>query len=812
MLISVNWLHDFVNCSDIQPGELADRLTLRTAEVEGVTSHLGHLADVCVAEILSIEPHPNADKLQLPRVRFGDEDEKQVVCGAKNIKAGMKVPYAPLGVTLPNGLTLSKKKIRGVYSEGMLCSEAELELGQDASGILELPADAPVGSTLAEVLGRSPDTVIDFDNKALTHRPDLWGHLGIAREVAAIFEKELNTRYDDDWAEEQKKHLSTKEPPITLSLEEGTSCIAYQGVSITGVQVEASPEWMQQRLLAVGLRPINNLVDIGNYVMLELGQPLHMFDLEKLRGGRVVVRSALEHEKLLMLDGSEISLSTDDTVVADAERALVLAGIMGGEESGIHDDTKSIFIEAANWNPVEVRRSATTFGMRTDSSQRFEKGLDPTQLEKALLRTVELVLHLCPEARVLGDIQKVGLKEEEVLPKAIQTSPKGIREILGAEYSEKEITEVLLALDFSVVSDEESVLSVVVPSHRGTRDFEHEADLAEEVGRILGYERITPTSPKVSLSPVRDSRTRETEYAIRDFLVFQGQSLEILNQPLVGERLLAAAHWPQQNTALKLLNPLSEDHDQMRPTLFPGLLRAVQENHKHFSDFRAFELGRSYLPSEEADCFHWERRELAVAFFSREYSQYLNLVNVVEPLLEQIGVSFRFVAPSPDYQSTLLPEGWEGSHPVERQEIFAFGTTIGSVFTLHPLLMSENKIRGSVSCCLLDISMVVENRRSTLRGYTPLSKYPSATFDCTVVLPTRVPAEEALLAIDKLPAREITSRKIVTIYEPNPGERYLTIRTEFSNPEKTLSGDEVKNLEGQVLEVLDAAGFALKSA
>ena len=334
MLISLNWINDFSPIPDLSPEKITEDFTLSTAEVEEFTHVNNHLSQIIIAKVDEVRPHPEADRLRLVKFQTGD-GQREVVCGAPNVRPGITVAYAPIGVTLPNGLTLEARKIRGVLSEGMLCSPDELGVGEDADGIWELPDDAPLGTTLAEFLKSESDIIIDVDNKSLTHRPDLWGHFGIAREFSAIYESELQDRFDETWEKKLEAKCSKDPAPITVSVKSDTSCLGYFGLTVENVQVTESPLWMQQRLTAVGLRPINNMVDIGNYVMLELGIPMHIFDKNKIGDSKIIVRRAKEGQKLAMLDESTAELEPDDTVVADGTKPLVVAGIMGGAESGV---------------------------------------------------------------------------------------------------------------------------------------------------------------------------------------------------------------------------------------------------------------------------------------------------------------------------------------------------------------------------------------------------------------------------------------------------------------------------------------------
>jgi len=435
MLVSIDWIRDFVNVPNLPAKDIYTRFTLATAEVEGIETVNEHLEKIVIAQILSFEKHPEADKLNLVTFTIGNDDVRKVVCGASNVKVGIKIPYASIGVKLPNGLVLEPKKIRGVLSEGMLCSEEELGFAEESEGIMELPADAPLGMNMLEYFKLKKDTILDIDNKSLTHRPDLWGHFGMAREFSAMFEVALCDRFTKEWNENLKKKFTSDKAPVIPRFEGDSAGISYWGLSLDNVTVKESPEWMKARLKACGLRSINNIVDVSNYVMLELGMPLHIFDRDLIAGQEVVIKKLTAEETFKTLDDVDRKLTAGDTVIADQKGTLVLAGIMGGKNSGVTEKTKNIFIEVANWKAAMVRRTSTRLGLRTDSSQRFEKTLDSCLTERTLLRTLELVLELCPEAKVIGKAEYAGVNLSETKQLVIKTSLKKNKNSSGVRFN-----------------------------------------------------------------------------------------------------------------------------------------------------------------------------------------------------------------------------------------------------------------------------------------------------------------------------------------------------------------------------------------
>ncbi|MEI8348352.1 MAG: phenylalanine--tRNA ligase subunit beta, partial [Pseudomonadota bacterium] len=373
MHISLDWIGDYVDVPELPPAELARRFTMGTAEVDSFKGENEHLEKILVVQATQIDKHPDADKLSIVHFKVSDKEQRNVVTGATNVVVGKKYPYAPTGTLLPNGLLLRPQKLRGVMSEGMLCSEDELGLGSDHDGIMALPDDAPLGVSLANLWQQKKDILIDIDNKSLTHRPDLWGIYGLAREFAAIFERPLKNPYDEKWAAHWRSQFDQRSSPVVPKLVGESSCWGYFGLTVENITIAESPAWMKKRLQAVGIRAINNIVDISNYVMIELGLPLHIFDRDQIAGNELIIKRVGEECEFVTLDEVKRKLIPSDTVIGDTQGPSVLAGIMGGLKSGVSNQTKRIFIEVANWKAAEVRKTSSRLGLRTDASQRFEK-------------------------------------------------------------------------------------------------------------------------------------------------------------------------------------------------------------------------------------------------------------------------------------------------------------------------------------------------------------------------------------------------------------------------------------------------------
>lgn len=807
MYISLDWVNDFVTLPAINPDELANSFTMTTAEVEEVKTTFQHLKEIRVAEIKSIRKHPEADKLNLVTIDFGSKELKEVVCGAPNVAVGLKIPYAPLGVTLPNGLTLEPKKIRGVLSEGMLCSQVELGIGEAASGIMELPEGATIGQPMLEFLKLKADTILDVDNKSLTHRPDLWGHLGIAREFSAAYDIDLINPYGKSWEEKLESQFTKEDSPIKPKVNPGTSCLGYFGLSVKNVEVGPSPLWMVNRLEACGLRSINNIVDISNYVMLELGNPLHIFDRDSIENNTIEVKQLSGPTKFTTLDEVERDLTADDSVICDSSKALVLAGIMGGENSGVSDSTKEIFIECANWKAPEIRKTSTRLGLRTDSSQRFEKSLDTHQCYRTVLRTLELVLELCPKAKVVGKVEYDGENLSEFKPLIIKTSPALICTRLGHEVPSEKIENIFTRLEFDIKKIGDNY-EVTLPSFRTTKDIEYEACLIEEIGRVIGYDNIVPVSPQTDIVATRFEPAKSLFRKVQDFMVMQGNSLEVMTYPLIGKKLLEKASWPTLNEDLKLVNALSIDADRMRPSLIPHALNTVAINAKQFTSFNFFEMGRSYLPSQKS--FSNERYQVLIGKFNKKETPFISLIDDVEKLLTSLNIPFDLVAESGKHKNEIVDREWVGTHPHEYVNIRIMGKFQGVITSVHPLILKSFKAKGFFSLAVIDFTDFHTRPIKTKAKYTPISKFPSATFDCTVLVAKNSPSGSVLLPLKKLRIKELTEYKIADVFPLSEEYNAVTVTVVFEDASKTLDSALIKSSEQAVMECLDKAGFPLK--
>jgi phenylalanyl-tRNA synthetase beta chain len=802
--ISLNMLKAYTALPDISVKELSDRLTEAACEVEKVTVINRHLHSIVAVKVTGIEKHPAADSLKIVKFSDGNRD-LNVVCGAPNVRIGMITAFAGVGTELPGGLTLQAKSIRGVESSGMLCSERELGLGDSHEGIIELPDGTVCGTPLNVLLEKEEDVVFEIDNKSITHRSDLWAIEGMARETAALF----NISYREPFPAERltaiKNLFSNDEkPPVTLTVHENTACMGYAGYSVSNVSTAVpSPLWLKEQLIIADIRPVNVLVDISNYVMIELGIPTHFFDREAIAGGRIIVQKLSGDVLFTTLDGKDRLLSAGDTVVADAEKPLVIAGVMGGESSMVNESTTRLFVEAAVWRADEVRKTSLRLGLRTDSSIRYEKSLDPMRIERTLLRTAELIKEIFPEARFEGGIQTSNITPFQ--PYTVNINIKRFNRVMGLAVSAEEAEAILSRLGFTARKTGPEGLQVGVPSWRSTKEALGEADIYEEIGRIYGYRHITPVPPLWPLAGEAAGRVFTFERRLQDFFVLNGQAYEIFTHPMLGRKLLEECQWPDSGEALKLANALSPDYDRMRPALTPSFLKTAELNQKNFDRFAFFEYGRAFRADSKN--FSSDRYTLAVALFDRSRSRFMELVNLFERFFKAAGLKAA-LADNLENNAYAI-DRWAGIHPHEKFGIdTSFGQT-GFITSVHPYLLRQLKIKGFLTVAELDLTDIRTTAAAEETVYKTLSKYPVSLFDCTVLVRSSG-AAEVLTVLNKAAIPYLQKAELAGVFEIDENVRAVTVRSTLASEEHTLNSEEIKTSEDLIVKFLDNAGFPLK--
>lgn len=781
MKISEQWLREWAN-PDIGSEALQHQITMAGLEVDGCEGVAGQFSGVVVAEVKTTEPHPDADKLRVCRVSDGDE-EYQIVCGAPNVRPGLKVPLARIGALLPGNFKIKKAKLRGVESSGMLCSEQELGLSDAADGLYELPADAPVGEDIREYL-KLNDVIIDVD--LTPNRSDCLSILGVAREVAA-----LNKLSYIEPEVPAVAFTHNQEFPVALEAPEG--CPQYAGRVIKNVDLSRpTPLWMVEKLRRSGIRSIDPAVDVTNFVMLELGQPMHAFDLAELSGG-IRVRWARADEKLLLLDGQEITLNASHLVIADEEKVLALAGIMGGEHSGVQDKTRDIFLESAFFTPLKLAGKAREFGLHTDSSHRFERGVDPANQIRAIERATRLLLDIVGGEP--GPVFQISKKENLPARSDITLRHDRVDEILGLHLDRTRIEEMLARLGIRVVKVTREGWVMRPPSHRF--DLSIEVDLIEEIARIYGYNRLPVTEPQAQLKIPALPEARTSLRQMRQHLVGLGYR-EAITYSFVDREALSQL--TPSEPQIELANPIASDMAVMRTTLLAGLLKAVRYNqHRQQHRIRLFESGLSFRQVD--DELQQEPMLAGVICGSRHPEgwhstdkagvDFFDLKGHVESLLGRVGIEASYAAAD---KPALQP----GQSAV----ILRDGREIGLLGALHPGIAKKLDLNGSIYVFELRLNEIKESRIPSFAG---VSKFPENRRDLAILIDKATPFSAVSSVIDEAAGPDCIRHTLFDVYAgEHIGEDKvsLAISVVWRNSERTMRDEEVSEAFNRVVTAL----------
>lgn len=791
MKIPISWLKEFVDVT-VSANELAHRLTMAGLEVADVIT-IGGWNNCFVGYVEKVEKHPDADRLHLCTVNIGS-DTQRVICGAPNVKKGQKVAFARVGANLIDGhtgkfTTLKSAKIRGVVSEGMVCSIKELGLGEDHDGILELPADAPLGMALTEYMG---DYILDLE--PTPNRSDWFSVLGVAYEVSALTGNKIH---------EPEIEVPVSGTSITNDISVTVSnpdlCPRYTASLIRGVVVRPSPPWLQDRLQKIDIRPINNVVDVTNYVMMEYGQPLHAFDYSTLLRQRILVRRAHTGEVIETLDGIPRALNSSHLVIADDRDARAIGGVIGGADSEITDKTTDVVLESASFDPTNNRQTAQHFRLRTEATIRFEKGLRPDLTVVALRRATQLIQQVSggTVAKGIIDIYPKKIKEKNILLTA-----RRINKILGTDYPMKQVEEVLTALGFDCQREDTRSLRVVKPYWRS--DINIEDDLVEEVARIIGYDAI-PTKMLSTPIPARGPRTlRDFREEIRDLLVREGLQ-EVISYPAVSFDLLKKIMMADnESILLKLANPMSRDYQYMRPTLRASLLRTLANNLSHQPhSVTLFEIGKIYLKRdaglplelETASGIFYGNRSGEGWLGNQDQYDFYDGKGSVEAILNQLG-----------FNGTFEPSEDGFFHPGKQAAILVKEARIGILGEVHPLVQEALEISGAaITFFELDISRLVEVLSSKRAPLKPLDRYPSSIRDISILVDRSTPAASIQRIIESHPL--VDRCLLFDVYEGDQvssDKSSLAYRVYFQSKNRTLSSEEVNLGLVKVIDLLES--------
>ena len=805
MNTSLSWIKAYVPGLDVTAQEYTDAMTLAGTKVEGYEALDADLDKIVIGQIDKIEKHPDADKLIICQVNVGEETV-QIVTGANNVKEGDKVPvvldggrvaggHEP-GSRVAGGVKIKKGKLRGIESRGMMCSIEELGSNRDMypeapeEGIYIFPEDAKVGADAVEALGLN-DVVFEYE--ITSNRVDCFSVVGIAREAAATFGKEFHPPVVTETGNSEDVN-----DYIKVTVEDQELCPRYCARVVKNIKIGPSPKWMQRRLASVGIRPINNLVDITNYVMEEYGQPMHAYDLDTIAKHEIIVRTAREGEKFTTLDGQERQMDETVQMICDGERSVGIAGIMGGENSMITDDVKTMLFEAACFDGTNIRKSSKKVGLRTDASGKFEKGLDPNNAQAAIDRACQLVEEMGAGEVVGGMVDVYGKRKE---PVRVPFDQDEINRLLGTEITKEEMIGYFrkIGLEYDDAANE-----VIAPTFR--HDLFRMADLAEEVARFYGYDNIPTTLPRGEATTGKLSFKLRVEEIARDIAEFcgfsQGMSYSF-ESPKVFDKLRIPEDSPLRR-AVEIMNPLGEDYSIMRTTSLNGMLTSLATNYnRRNKKVRLYELGNIYLPKTlPLTELPEERMQFTLGMYGE--GDFFNMKGVVEEFFEKVGMQGK---------ETYDPNsGKPYLHPGRQANIIYGGTVVGYLGEVHPDIADAYEIGTKAYIAVLDMPEIVE-RASFDRKYTGIARFPAVTRDISMVMPKEVLAGQVEEVIEKKGGAYLESYALFDLYEGaqiKEGCKSMAYSIVFRAKDKTLEDAEVSEAMGRILKALEGMGIELR--
>ena len=799
MNISLNWLKQYINIDkDINPKELGLKMTMATVEVEEVKSLGEDYENIVVGQVKEIVKHPDADKLQVCQVDIGEKERATIVCGGINLKTDMYCVVALPGAKVKwhgkgDPIVLGEAKIRGVSSFGMICAAEEVGLGhifvqKEEAEIIDLgEGNYTAGDSVADTLSIN-DVIYDIDNKSLTHRPDLWSHYGMAREVAAILRQSLAEHN----IHEIKAGSGSK---LKVEVKDYDLCPRYQAVVLSGIKIAESPEWLKNRLQSIGVKSINNIVDITNYILFDLGQPLHAFDANNIDGNKIIVRRAENKEKITTLDGEEHELNSENLVIADAKKPIAVAGVMGGENSEINDNTDTIVIESANFHAANVRRTATQLGMRTEASMRFEKSLEPQLTALALAKATQLIKDICPSAKVISKIFDLNkLNKEEVI---IKLSYQWLIKRIGHDISIKEVVEILEALQF-IVKVKGDDMTITVPSWRATKDISIPEDIIEEVARIYGYDQIPDQLPQIRLAQTNIQPIKKAEHNVKSILSEHFTLNEVYNYSWQSVEYLEALNLDKKD-CIALKNHLSPEQQYLRISLLPNLLKNVVDNLRWYDEINIFELGRIFMKQsgkkpvdiDSDKMLPYQPRTLSWLHYAKEDSFY-EAKGEVEYLLDKLLIDYK-------WKSVDKHSYYDASRTLA---LYCQDELIGYCGVLQESIIKKLKLKNDICAVELNFSEMIKYI-TDVKLYETLPKYPVVIKDFSVILVGKVDwqsLEEDILTLDN----EIRSVDLFDKYlNKKTGEFSVAFHVRIYNDQKTLTTQEIEVITGKIMNLIE---------
>ncbi len=798
MKVSLSWLKDYIPIN-LDAADLAEALTMAGLEVDSVADRYAYLNSVVVGRVVEVDRHPNADKLVVCRVDAGDR-MSSVVCGAPNVEPGMLASLAKPGTVFPDGSQLNKSVIRGISSEGMLCSDAELGLGIDSSRIMALEASLKVGDRLADALALH-DVVFEFD--LTPNRPDCLSVIGIAREIAAI--QKTPVKYPDYSIEDQN---DTIHGATSVKIEAPDHCPRYSARLVENVTVKASPFWLQDRLLSVGLRPINNIVDITNFVMMETGQPLHGFDFDFLAENRIVVRTAAEGETFTTLDEKERRLGAEMLMICDGAKPVGVGGVMGGLNSEIEATTSRVLIEGAYFNPVSIRRTSKKLGLGTDASHRFERGVDPEGTVRAVNRAAKLMVELGGGSLVEGIIDEYPKPQAA---KSVELSVKRTHRLLGIEPDAKRIKDLLESIEFDVKTiaseDSDQRLTVVPPTFRV--DVSRPEDLMEEVARLSGYNNIPTTFPAIPA----EGRMSDGYLGLRNRIkmLMNGFGFtEAITYSFASEASgdhLRFKEDDSRRSFIHILNPLTEDQTVMRTSLLPGLIEAASYNiARQVKNLKLFEIGKTFIRSDQQDLplepeiltALWTGTQREASWHGREVPcDFYDSKGAVEGLIQALKLDkVRF--------SKMPADACDYTRPGYTAQILADGLQLGLVGELHPDVRKNFDLKQPAFIFELELDKIAALIPPST-GSKSIPRFPAIYRDITIIVDRRIETQTVLDAVEDIGEKLVEQLHLFDVFEGDPiaeGKKSVSFRVTYRSSIKTLEDEDVNDLHRAITDKL----------
>ncbi|SHE52068.1 phenylalanyl-tRNA synthetase beta subunit [Seinonella peptonophila] len=800
MLVSYDWLSEYVDLDGISPEDIADELNRTGIEVEVIYTRDNGLNGVVIGQVLSVSPHPQADRLRVCSVHVGQPQPLQIVCGAPNVAVGQRVPVATVGATLPGDLRIQATQLRGIESMGMICSAKELGLPdkvlmkEQTEGILVLGEDAPIGEDIRLYLGMT-DQVIELE--LTPNRADCLSMIGVAYEIAAIFERPLTL------PEVEIRESVTHGHHVDIQLEVEEECPFYVAQVVENLTIGPSPQWIQNRLISAGVRPINNIVDVTNYVMIETGQPLHAFDYDQIQDGEIIVRLAHPGESVVTLDGVTRACDDETLLISDRKQVLGIAGIMGGQSSEVGPSTNRVLIESAYFNPISIRRSSRKLGLRSEASNRFEKGVDPERIIPALSRSVQLLEEIA-QGQVASDlyIEEIGDVEEIV----VDLRHDRLTGLLGIQIEPSEVLKIFERLKFPT-QYEDDVYHVQVPSRRP--DITIEVDLIEEVARIYGYDRIPTTLPWGQQLPGGLTKEQGFRRTIRETLRGLGMN-EVISYSLITNKMDKELVSLQAETKpIQIAMPMSNEHAVLRTSLLPSLLQTAVHNHKHGIDFVSiFELSSVYtseerrltrLPQESWELGGLMSGQLERNFWrkGKEHPLFFDTKGVLDALWKRLGISHKEV----EYHEAVLA----GFHPGRTAEILFDEKRIGILGQLHPKLEKQYDLH-EVILFQIDLQQLFAKSDDKI-SYQRLSRYPAVTRDLAMIVDEDIRVGEIEAGIRQVAGELLRSVTLFDVFigeQIGPNKKNVAYSLVYQALDRTLTDEEVQAVHTKVIQFLES--------